>query len=78
MAYFDLIFTVNEKLKSFDDEKGPFALDKNFQVPKHRKLVDTYKIKYHEIHTETDGWVFEFPKKQSSEEMAIGWCTTSK
>ena len=55
-------YTVNEKLKSFDDEKGPFALGKIVQVPNHRKLVDTYKIKYHERHTETDGWVFEFPK----------------
>ena len=51
-----------EKLKSFDDEKGPFALGKIVQVTNHRKLVDTYKIKYHEIHEEIDRWVFEFPK----------------
>ena len=32
--------TVNEKLISFDDEKGLFALGKIVQVPNHRKFVD--------------------------------------
>ena len=42
-------YTVNEKLKSFDGEKGLFALSKIVQVPNHRKLVDAYDWQEHNV-----------------------------
>ena len=55
-------YTVDDKLKSYSDENGPFGLCKIIQVPNQKKNVNTYKILYADIHNDKDGWVDEFPK----------------
>ena len=57
-------YTLDEKLKYFSNIVGPFALAKIVQVPNGRKMVDTYTVKYHDVHGEEDmdGWVTELPK----------------
>ena len=57
-------YTANEKMKRFKDEEGPWALAKVLQVPNHTKMIDTYKLQYHNVHTEMDGWVSELPKNE--------------
>ena len=57
-------YTVEEKLKSFDNEKGPYALGKIVQVPNNQKMIETYTIKYDDIHDEIDGWVTELPRNK--------------
>ena len=51
-------------MKSFKEEEGPWALAKVLQVPNHTKMIDTYKLQYHDVHTEMDGWVSELPKNE--------------
>ena len=57
-------YTANEKMKSFKEEEGPWALAKVLQVPNHTKMIDTYKLQYHDVHTDMDGWVSELPKNE--------------
>ena len=57
-------YTANEKMKSFKEDEGPWALAKVLQVPNYTKMIDTYKLQYHNIHTEMDGWVSELPKNE--------------
>ena len=57
-------YTANKKMKSFKEEEGPWALAKVLQVPNHTKMIDTYKLQYHDVHTDMDGWVSELPKNE--------------
>ena len=57
-------YTVEEKMKSFDHHKGPFALGKITQVPNHRKFIEDYLIEYDDIHDETNGWMTQLSKNQ--------------
>ena len=57
-------YTVKEKMKSFDNEKGPYALGKIIQVPNAQKLIETYTIKYDDVHDEMDGWVTKLPRNK--------------
>ena len=57
-------YTTNEKMKTFKEDEGPWALAKVLQVPNHIKMIDTYKLQYHNVHTEMDGWVSELPKNK--------------
>ena len=47
-------YTVQAKAETFNNDKGPFALGKIIQVPNHRKLVDTYKVQYHDVHIKVE------------------------
>ena len=51
-------------MKTFKENEGPWALAKLLQVPNHIKMIDTYKLQYHNVHTEIDGWVLELPRKE--------------
>ncbi len=51
-----------QKMKSFKEDEGPRALAKILQVPNHRKMIETYKLQYHDVHIEIDGWISELPK----------------
>ena len=61
-------YTANEKMKSFKEEEGQWAPAKVLQVPNHTKMIDTYKLQYHDVHMEMDGWmdgwVSELPKNE--------------
>ena len=57
-------YTVEEKIKSFDPQKGSFALGKITQVPNHRKFIEDYFMEYDGVHDETDGWMAQLPKNQ--------------
>ncbi len=54
-------YTVQAKAETFDNEKGHSAMGKIIQIPSHRKIVDMFKVQYHDVHTDRDGWVCEFP-----------------
>ncbi len=55
-------YTVEEKMKSFDPNKGPFALGKITQVPNHRKMIEDYILEYDDVHDDLDGWMSQLPK----------------
>ncbi len=57
-------YTVEEKMKSFDNAKGPYALGKIVQVPNHQKMIEMYTIKYDDTHDEIDGWITELPRNE--------------
>ena len=56
------VYTVEEKMKSFDPNKGPFALGKITQVPNHRKMIEDYILEYDDVHDDLDGWMSQLPK----------------
>ena len=54
--------TVKEKDKSFDNDRGPFALGKIVQVPNYRKMIEICILEYDDAHKELDCWMLELPK----------------
>ena len=57
-------YTVKEKMTSFDNEKGSYALGKIVEVPNAKKMIETYTIKYDDIHDKMDGWVTKLPRNK--------------
>ena len=57
-------YPVKEKMKSFDPQKGPFALGKITQVPNHQKFIEDYLMEYDDIHDQNNGWMTQLPKNQ--------------
>ena len=65
-------YTVEEKMKSFDPNKGPFALGKITQVPNHRKMIEDYILEFQDELLK-DVYIFDYFHNEKNSEIKIGF-----